>query len=182
MKNILAVVAIAISLTACAQAARQDLSKAQLAQVERDNQIFLLKRDSCRNRRNESRFHIIRSHIAVDSAPTVSQMADNQKPNAAERALLLEWGDLLTECRTTFSPSDNYPWHEFQIAIASLASGETTYGAHNRRIAEFLAATKTLDDAQREQASAQAAQAAAQRAMVQAQADAAAIALADGFQ
>jgi hypothetical protein len=107
-------------------------------------------------------------------------MANDPKPNVAERALLLEWGDLLTECRTKgFSSlflTANYPWHEFQIAIASLAAGETTYGAHNRRIAELFAVTKSFDDAQNQQANAQAA---AQRAMVQAQADAAAFALAD---
>lgn len=155
-------------VNSAAQQVPQEYAYKSQAEYYRSRSEIKSEITACRDRTNDSRFDRIKSRIATDIPPTITQLADAQKPNAADRGLLIEWGTLLTECRTKgYATSPGYPWEQFQIAIALLAAGEVTYGAHNRKIVELLAIMKAHGDVE-EQIAAQ------RRAIEQTQNDAAA--------
>jgi hypothetical protein len=180
--KILLVGAAALALSGCVDHAAQQRAAAYTdASLEYQRQRNLAETARCQAWLGDARFDQIR-HRITGAEPTVAQMADTRMPTATERALLVQWATALDGCDSYgYGPPIGVTREQRQLALASLAAGEMSYGAYQRKIAETRMAWREQGqrDAAQAAAHAVATQAGVQAAIEQARAQAAADALAD---
>jgi hypothetical protein len=168
-------VLVSAALCGCNQAAQQQAAANAAAATQEYYRQYQAEAARCTAWLGDPRFNRIRARIA-DRDPTVEQLADTGKPSGAERGLVIQWATMLDGCGANgFGPPGGVTPEQRQLALASLAAGEISYGGYNRKIAETRAAT--MAKSEQALATAAATQAGMQAAIDQARAQAATDAL-----